>query len=60
MASLTHLKELILQDNNFSRGLTDLVGDLISLEKLNLADCRLTELPSRYSIYNTVNDCKLI
>ena len=54
MGALTNLKELDLSKNDFSTGLSDVIGDLTSLETLNLQRCRLSELPSRYNMYAAI------
>ena len=47
LESLTHLKELNLQKNDFSTGALDVVGKFQSLQELNLQMCNLSALPSR-------------
>ena len=46
-SKLTELKVLNLSDNNFSDGLPDVIGQLTSLNTLNLKKCKLSTLPVR-------------
>ena len=47
LGKLTELKVLYLGDNNFSGGLPDVIGQLTSLNRLNLERCNLSTLPER-------------
>ena len=43
----SHLKSLLLRDNNFAEGLPDVIGQLTSLNVLDLRSCSLKNIPSR-------------
>ena len=59
MAALKNLKELALSGNDFSRGLSGVIGEVTSLEVLDLDGCKLPKIPARYDIYNhSLNDFK--
>ena len=45
LSKLTELKVLDLEGNNFSDGLPDVIGQLTSLNTLNLGGCNLSTLP---------------
>ena len=51
---MKELKELHLSGNNFSEGLPDVVSNISTLNRLDLAKCDLTELPERYVEYHRV------
>ena len=45
---MTSLEELVLYDNDLSRDdrLSDTLSKLTSLEKLNMRDCHLSQIPA--------------
>ena len=47
VGKLTQLKVLDLWGNKFSDGLPDVIGQLTSLNTLDLESCKLTTLPER-------------
>ena len=69
LSTLKKLSELYIDKNDFSDGLPSVISELESLTVLNVRDCKLTELPSRYctlywlyiehSIYSTCYEYKL-
>ena len=50
LAQLTHLKRLNLDKNDFSSGVPAVIGELASLEELELWRCNIEDLPARYKV----------
>ena len=48
LGSLTNLEELIVSGNEKLKKLPDSVEKMKSLRKLDMSQCNLTELPTRY------------
>ena len=48
LCSLKHLQVLDLSYNDFSDGLPSVVGEITTLNTLNLSGCKLKDIPQRY------------
>ena len=58
LTRLNQLKNLYVDNNDFSKGMPDVIGQITSLSELLMRNCKLTDLPQRlvdlYRSYITI------